>query len=67
MFFPVVRDLLKDVESADPDVRHHFDSDNSSALLKNLFHYPSAHNGPGTINQLIATQNGFYTHIVIGC
>lgn len=53
-FLPVVRDLLEDVESADPDVRHHPDSDNSSALLlKNLFHYPSAHNGPGTINQLI--------------
>ena len=45
-FLLVVRDLLEDVESADPDVRHHSDSDNSSALLlKNLFHYPSAHNG----------------------
>jgi hypothetical protein len=53
-FLPVVRDLLEDIESADPDVRHHSDSDNSSALLlKNLFHYPSAHNGPGTISQLI--------------
>lgn len=53
-FLPVVRDLLKDVESADPDVHCHSNSDNSSALLlENLFHYPSAHNGPGTVNQLI--------------
>ena len=37
-----------------PVVRHHSDSDNSLALLlKNLFHYPSAHNSPGSINQLI--------------
>jgi hypothetical protein len=26
----------------------------SPLLLKNLFHYPSAHNGPGTVNQLIS-------------
>ncbi|OAX43179.1 hypothetical protein K503DRAFT_210353 [Rhizopogon vinicolor AM-OR11-026] len=52
-FVPVVRDLLEDVESADPDVCHHFDSDNGSALLlKNLFPLP-IHNDPGTINQLM--------------
>ena len=58
-FLPVVRDLLEDVESADSDIHHHSDSDNSSALLlKNLFHYPSAHSGPGTINQLIGFWGG---------
>ncbi|OAX31614.1 hypothetical protein K503DRAFT_777425, partial [Rhizopogon vinicolor AM-OR11-026] len=31
-FLPV-RNLLEDVESADPVVRHHLDSDNSSALF----------------------------------